>query len=134
MTSHFTPLYSTALHSLSANNISSRPHRKHRSNSSYTVTSHRCRTDRVENTASQLVHWCVSGICCLATAVVYSHYLAMGLHITIFYNFMENSSREVKSLSYNQETSFIFRYRKNSLFWAERNSILQVTLLATSYR
>jgi hypothetical protein len=28
-------------------------------------------TDRVENTASQLVHSCVLGICCLATGVVY---------------------------------------------------------------
>jgi hypothetical protein len=35
------------------------------------VASRGCRTDRVENISSQLVHWCVLGICCLATDVVY---------------------------------------------------------------
>jgi hypothetical protein len=47
------------------------PHREHRSISYSIVTSRSCRTGLVENTASQLVHWCVLGICCRATAVVY---------------------------------------------------------------
>jgi hypothetical protein len=41
------------------------------SNGSSTVESRSYRTDLVENTASQLVHWYVLGICCLATDVVY---------------------------------------------------------------
>jgi hypothetical protein len=45
--------------------------RKHRSNCSSIVASRSRRTGRVENTASQLVHWCVLGMCCLATGVVY---------------------------------------------------------------
>jgi hypothetical protein len=43
-------------------------------NRSYIVASRSCRTDRIENTTSQLVHSCVLGICLghyLATAVVY---------------------------------------------------------------
>jgi hypothetical protein len=40
------------------------------SNSSI-VSSRSCRTDRVENISSQLVHWCVLGICCLAMDVFY---------------------------------------------------------------
>jgi hypothetical protein len=43
-------------------------------NSSSIVASRSCRTDHVENTVSQLVHWCVLGTCCLAT----------GLHATVF--------------------------------------------------
>jgi hypothetical protein len=41
------------------------------SNNSSIVASRNCRTDHVENTASQLAHWCVLGICCLPTGVVY---------------------------------------------------------------
>jgi hypothetical protein len=37
---------------------------------------------RTENASSQLVNWCVLGICCLATGVIYSHYLATGLDAT----------------------------------------------------
>jgi hypothetical protein len=40
-------------------------------NSSSTVASHSCRTDGVENTASQLVHWCLFRISFLATVVFY---------------------------------------------------------------
>jgi hypothetical protein len=46
------------------------------------VASRSYRTDRVENTSSQLVHGCVLGICCLATGVVYSHYSSRGVHAT----------------------------------------------------
>jgi hypothetical protein len=48
--------------------------------------SHSYHTDCAENTASQLVHWCMLEICCghyLAMAVVYIHCLAMGLHVTL---------------------------------------------------
>jgi hypothetical protein len=67
----FTPLNSTELTPLTVYNISNGPHRKRRSNSSYIITSHSRRTDRVENTASQLIHWFVLRICCLPTGVVY---------------------------------------------------------------
>jgi hypothetical protein len=53
------------------------------SNSFYIVATHSCPTDHVENTSSQLVHWCMLGICWPATSVLYSHYLATGLHATI---------------------------------------------------
>jgi hypothetical protein len=53
------------------------------SNSSSIVALRSCFTDSVDHTASQLVHWCVLGKCCLATKVIYSHYLATGLHATI---------------------------------------------------
>jgi hypothetical protein len=41
------------------------------SNVSSTVASHSCRSDCVRDTSSLLVYWCVLGICCLATGVVY---------------------------------------------------------------
>jgi hypothetical protein len=50
------------------------PQRKSSPNISPIVASRNCCTDRVENTASQLVHWCMLRICCgyrLTTAVVY---------------------------------------------------------------
>jgi hypothetical protein len=37
--------------------------------------SRKCRTDDVRNTSSKLVHWCLLGICCLATDVVYRVYM-----------------------------------------------------------
>jgi hypothetical protein len=40
------------------------------SNSSSIVVSRSCCTDRLENTASQLVLWCVLGFCYLSTSVV----------------------------------------------------------------
>jgi hypothetical protein len=40
-------------------------------------------TDRTEYSTSRLVHWCVLGICCVATGVVYNHYLATYLSATI---------------------------------------------------
>jgi hypothetical protein len=42
-----------------------------RTNSLSVVASRSCRKDRVENTDSQLAHWCSLGICCLGTGVVY---------------------------------------------------------------
>jgi hypothetical protein len=47
------------------------PHRKHSSNSSSTVASRSSHMDPIENNSSQLVHWCVLEICCLATGDVY---------------------------------------------------------------
>jgi hypothetical protein len=41
------------------------------SNSYSIVASRSCGTNRVENTSSQLVYWCMLGICCLATGIVY---------------------------------------------------------------
>jgi hypothetical protein len=52
-------------------------------NSSSIVVSCCCCTDRVENIALWLVHWCLLGICCLATGIVYSHYIAASQHATI---------------------------------------------------
>jgi hypothetical protein len=40
-------------------------------NSSYIFTSYSCHTDCVQNTTSQLFHWCMLGICCLAMGFVY---------------------------------------------------------------
>jgi hypothetical protein len=51
------------------------PHGYLSPNSSSVVASHSYRTDSVRNTASQLLHCCVSRICCahyLSTAVVYT--------------------------------------------------------------
>jgi hypothetical protein len=42
----------------------------HRTENSSIVVSWSCSTDHVDNTASQLVHWCMLGICCPATDVV----------------------------------------------------------------
>jgi hypothetical protein len=63
----------TKFYTCPAYNTSARTAQKISPNSSI-VVSRRCRTDRVENTASQVVHLCLLGICCghyLATAVVY---------------------------------------------------------------
>jgi hypothetical protein len=45
----------------------------------FCIASGSYRTDHVENSASQLVHWCVLGICCLATGVVYRVYMLHSL-------------------------------------------------------
>jgi hypothetical protein len=50
------------------------------------VASRSCGTDRVENTASQLLHWCVLRICCSLhpATVARSHYLASGLRAILY--------------------------------------------------
>jgi hypothetical protein len=59
-----------------------------KSHKSSVVASHRCRTNCVENTTSQLVHWCLLGICCghyLATTVDYRLHAAICLSAVNIY-------------------------------------------------
>jgi hypothetical protein len=60
-------------------------HCLHRSYSSYTAASRRCRTERRENTSSWLVHWCVLGMLPSNGRCLQSHYLATGLQVTVFF-------------------------------------------------
>jgi hypothetical protein len=60
------------------------PYRKHRSSVALPIVA--CAaigSGRAENTAFQPIHWRMLEICCLATGVVYSNYLASGLHATV---------------------------------------------------
>jgi hypothetical protein len=70
------------------------------SNISPILASRSCRTDIVENTSSQLVHWCVLRICCLGGRCLQSDYLAKGLHATIF------SSHHLSELSGHSSKGF----------------------------
>jgi hypothetical protein len=61
-------------------------------NISSIVAARYCRTDHVENISFQLVHWCVRNLLPSNGRCSQSHYLATGLHATVYHLWIRNVS------------------------------------------